>query len=220
MLVDCVRWVTLWVLGRPRARRPSRACFEWDGRRVAYFHHPYHYTWLNERAVETALALEVLREHAGQNVLEIGNVLSHYVPVDHLVVDKYEHGPGVVNADVVDLALEERFGLVLAVSTLEHVGLDEDARDRHKVGRAIERLKDLLEPGGLLWVTLPVGYNPDLDAQLRAGALGFTRLRALIREKTRNRWREVPVDQVWQAGYDRLLYTAHGVVVAEYVAPG
>jgi hypothetical protein len=32
-----------------------------------------------------------------------------------------------------------------------------------------------------------------------------------------NRWAQVPVEDVWGIGYDRLLYTAHAVVVAEYV---
>jgi hypothetical protein len=186
---------------------------------VGYLNHRYNYTWLNERPVETALAFEVLRDHAGQDVLEIGNVMSQYVSVDHLVVDKYEHASGVVNADVVDLHLDAKFDLILAVSTLEHVGLDEETLDPDKPCRAISRLKGLLKPGGLLWVTLPVGYNTDLDHQLRAGDLGFTRLRAMVREDARNKWRQVPVEQVWQEGYDRLLYTAHGLVVAEYVAP-
>jgi hypothetical protein len=68
-------------------------------------------------------------------------------------------------------------------------------------------------------VTIPVGYNPHLDERLRAGEYGFTTTRALRREATRNRWHEVPLDEVWDAGYDRLVYTAHGLVVAEYVRP-
>lgn len=216
---SCARWGVQWLQGRPRAGRQSRGAFEYQGRRVPYFSSPYHYTWLNERAVEIALALEVLEKHRGQEVLEVGNVLGHYLPITHTVVDKYERAPGVVNVDVADLDLDARFELILAVSTLEHVGLDEARRDPDKPRRAIERLKGLLEPGGLLWVTLPVGYNPDLDEQLRSGDLGFTRLRALRRSPTRNSWREVPLGEVWDAAYDRLLYTAHGVVVAEYVAP-
>lgn len=214
---SCLWWGLSWMRGLPRAGR-SAETFTWDRRDVPYFHHRYNYTWLNERAVEMALALEVLREHAGKDVLEVGNVLGHYMPVDHLVVDKYEVAPGVLNADIADLETDQRFDLVLAVSTLEHVGLDEETRDPGKAARSVERLKSLLKPGGLLWVTLPVDYNSQLDRQVRAGGLGFTRLRALRREERRNRWREVPVDQVWSARYDRLLYTAHGVVVGEYVA--
>ena len=109
---------------------------------MPYFSHRYNYTWLNERAVEVALALEVLREHAGaETSSRSATCWRHYVPVDHLVVDKYEVAPGVVNADVADLETDRRFDLVLAVSTLEHVGLDEDVQDPEKAARAIARLK-------------------------------------------------------------------------------
>ena len=70
--------------------------------------HDYHYTWLNERAVEVALALDLLERHPGASVLEVGNVLGHYVPFEHTVVDKYEQAPGVLNEDVADLDLGRR----------------------------------------------------------------------------------------------------------------
>jgi len=219
VLGSAVGWAVGWFLGRPTAGRPSRRSFRWGSREVPYFHHAYNYTWLNERAVEVALALEVLDAHAGGSVLEIGNVLGHYRTLDHLVVDKYEQAPGVVNADVADFETDCRFDLILAVSTLEHVGFDESVRDPEKPARALERLRSLLAPGGRLWVTIPVDYNPDLDRHLRAADLGFTSVRALRRDDRRNRWREVPLDEVWTARYDWLLYTAHGVVVAEYAAP-
>lgn len=219
VLVAVVGWAVGWVVGRPVAGRPSPRTFAWDGRRVPYFRHPYNYTWLNERAVEVALALEVLDSHTGGPVLEVGNVLSHYRPVEHLVVDRYETAPGVVNADAADFETDQRFDLILAVSTIEHVGLDEPVLDPDKPARALARLRSLLAPGGRLWVTLPVGYNLDLDRQLRGGELELGSLRALRRDARRNRWQEVSLDDVWTADYDRLLYTAHGVVVGEYVAP-
>jgi SAM-dependent methyltransferase len=218
--VAVLRWVAQWALGFLRARGPARRTFVWEGRQVPYFHHRYNHTWLNERAVEAALAREVLASYAGARVLEVGNVMGHYLPgTTHTVVDKYEQAPGVLNADVVELDEEERYDLVLSVSTLEHVGWDEDVVDPEKPGRAVEALKRSLAPGGLLWLTLPIGYNPHLDRRLRDGVDGFTRLRALRREAARNVWREVPLDQVWDAGYDRLLYTAHGLVVAEFHRP-
>ena len=54
-----------------------------------------------------------------------------------------------------------------------------------------------------------------LDARLRDGVPGVARMRALRRDRTRNQWREVPLDEVWGTPYDRLLYTAHAVVVVE-----
>jgi hypothetical protein len=211
---DCLGWGIGYLAGLPRVGRGGGS-FVVDGERVPYFRHPYHYTWLNERAVEVALARRVLAGRPEARVLEIGNVLSHYLPVHHPVVDKYERAPGVRNVDVADLDPDAEADLVVSVSTLEHVGLDEQVRDPGKPVRAIHRLVDLLAPGGMLWVTLPVGYNPDLDRQLRAGAVAFDRLSALRRAPHRNRWRQVPVEQVWDAPYDRLLYTAHGLLVGE-----
>jgi hypothetical protein len=222
VLADCASWAIRWVAGRPLAGRPSAASFRHEGVDLPYLRHPYNYTWLNERAVEVPLALAALTRWgaAPARVLEIGNVLAHYQPVAHTVVDKYERGDGVHNVDVVDLDLPGPFDLILAVSTLEHVGLDEEVLDPGKPARAIAGLASLLAPGGRLWVTVPVGYNDVLDRQLREGELGFTRLTALRRTGPDNRWEQVPVEQVWGVGYDRLLYTAHAVVVAELVRPG
>ena len=76
-------------------------------------------------------------------------------------------------------------------------------------------LASLLAPGGRLFCTFPVGYNPALDEALRTDGLGFTRLTALRRTGRDNRWEQVPVDDVWGVAYDWLLYTAHAIVVAE-----
>lgn len=220
VLTSCVLWAGQWLLGRPRAGRPGTPGFEYAGRRVPYVHERYNYTWLNERAVELALAREQLAAHPGGRVLEVGHVLGHYQPVDHLVVDKYEQAERVLNVDVADLDLEQRFDLVLAVSTLEHVGLDEEVQDPTKPGRALRTLTSLLAPGGTLWLTVPVGYNPALDVELREGDHPVTSLRALRRSRWRNTWHEVPIEQVWGATYDRLLYTAHGLLIAELQRPG
>lgn len=216
VVADCATWAALWVAGRLSAGRPGGPAFRHDGTEHAYLRAPYHYTWLNERAVEVPLAASTLAESGPDaRVLEVGNVLAHYLPVTHAVVDKYERAPGVRNVDVVDVDLPGPFDLVLAISTLEHVGLDEEVQDPGKPARAIAHLTSLLAPGGRLWCTVPVGYNPALDEGLRTGTLGFTRLTALRRTGRRNRWVEVPVEQVWGTRYDWLLYTAQAIVVAE-----
>lgn len=214
----CARWAWQWLRGRPRPGR-SPGSFRWDGRPLPYFSHHYHYTWLNERAVEVALALDLLERHPGAEVLEVGNVLGHYADVSHQVVDKYEQSPGVLNVDAADLDLDRTYDLVVAISTLEHVGLDEDVVDDAKPARAIERLRAHARPGGMVWITHPVGYNPVLDAQLRSGEIATSRVRALLRDPRRNVWREVSPDLVWDTPYDRLLYTAHAVLVVEIGAP-
>jgi SAM-dependent methyltransferase len=218
VLASCVDWAGRWAAGLPTAGRPGRS-FVHEGRVHTSLRHRYHYTWLNERGVELPLAAAVLSEHDPARTLEVGNVLAHYQPVRHLVVDKYEPGPHVLNHDVVDVDPGRPLDLVLSVSTLEHVGFDEPEQDPDKPRRVVQHLASLLSPGGRLWVTVPVGYNRGLDARLRAGEVGFTRLTALRRTSADNGWTQVDVDEVWDAGYDRLLATAHGLVVAELVRP-
>jgi hypothetical protein len=217
VLASCIDWGTRWALGAPRARGAASQTFTFDGREVPYYWHRYNHTWLNERAVELSLAMDVLGTADGSRTVEVGNVLPHYVPASHLIVDKYERSPGVLNLDVVDVVLDEPADLVLSISTIEHVGLDEPDKEPDKARRAIEHLVSLLAPAGRIWVTLPVGYNHTLDRQLRGGELPFTELKALRRVSAANDWEQVAVDDVWDAGYDRLLFTAHGLVVAELV---
>jgi hypothetical protein len=219
VLADCASWAARWAAGRPLAGRPVTATFQHEGADHRYLRHPYHYTWLNERAVEVPLAAAVLAEHPGARVLEVGNVLSHHLPVGHPVIDEYEQAPGVHNVDVVDVATDPQVSrpvdLVLSISTLEHVGFDEPVRDPDKPARAVAALTSLLAPGGRLWCTIPVGYNPALEEQVLAGELGFDRVTALRRTGRDNRWQQVPVGDVAGVRYDWLLYSAHAVFVAE-----
>lgn len=217
VLASCVDWGARWAIGAPRAHGTASKTFRYDGREVPYFWHRYHHTWLTERAVEVALAAEVVAGVPASQVVEVGNVLPHYLDVDHLVVDKYEQAPGVLNDDVVDIVLDRPADLIVSISTLEHVGLDEPVQDPDKPRRAVQHLASLLAPGGRLWVTIPLGYNLTLDRQLRDQELGFTAMTALRRVSAANEWEQVALEQVWDAGYDRLLYAAHGLVVAELV---
>ena len=211
---SCLAWGARYAAGRARLGRAPRT-FEFDGNALPEFHHRYHYTWMNERAAELALARAVVDGVPDADLLEVGNVLAHYVREGHTVVDRYEHAPGVINADVVDLDLEQRFPLIVSISTLEHVGFDEDVTDPDKPARAVEHLRTMLAPGGRLWATIPVGYNAEMDRRVRDGLLGFDRVRALRRDSHRRGWREVELGEVWDAGYDRLLFTASGLLICE-----
>jgi len=147
-------------------RRSQAGIFTMDGRPFNYFHHPYNATWRNERAIEIPLARQFLASVSGPG-LEVGNVLAHYGPVAHTVLDKYERSFRVLNVDVVDHEPDERYGWGLAISTLEHVGWDEDPREPEKAIRAIAHLRSLLRADGRLLVTCPLGHNPGLDRAIQ-----------------------------------------------------
>jgi SAM-dependent methyltransferase len=146
-------------------------------------------------------------------VLEVGNVLAHYAAQGHVVVDKYEEAPGVLNRDVLELDDLGPFDLVLAISTVEHVGWDEEPRDPGKAAEALRRLAALLAPGGRLLLTVPVGYHPAFDAALAAGEFDFAQAGALRRSRLGPHWRQVDPEEAWGTPYDFLLSSARAVFV-------
>lgn len=195
------------------ARRRGRT-FDFDGRRLEYLLHPYNVTWDNERTVEVPICWYFLSRHGTSGpVLEVGNVLNHYRPFPHDVVDKYERASGVANVDIVDFSTDVRYEAIVTVSTLEHVGWDEEPRDPSKVLRAVERLQSLLRPGGVLLYTIPLGYNPRLDDLLRVGGLPSTQTIWMQRVSKDNRWVEAPSGALGAVRYGTPYRSANGLVV-------
>lgn len=187
--------------------------FTFRGKSYRYFRHRYNATWRNERAVEIPIARGFLSGVPPENVLEIGDVMSNYGPVSHQVVDKYEKREDVINADVCDFESEKKYDLIFSISTLEHVGWDEEPKDKSKVLRAIENLRSLLAPGGRLVVTIPLGYNPPLDRMIGEGQIRFAESVYLKRSPRRNIWKEVNAGEVRHPHYDRQAYAAHELLV-------
>jgi SAM-dependent methyltransferase len=185
--------------------RPPRGEFELGGERYPFARRLYGLTWITERAVEVPVAQRLVERNAGKRILEVGNVLSHYGPISHGVVDKYERAAGVRNADVLDLTAEPGYDLIVSISTLEHVGRDEEPRDPERAIRALQHLRRLLNPGGELLATVPVGYNPDLDRALAEG--GYE-----VRAMRRRPWREIDPAEAFQCAYDFLVYSASAVL--------
>jgi SAM-dependent methyltransferase len=187
--------------------------FTVGGQRYRYFAGRYNSAWHNERTVEVAIALNQINRQAGRRVLEVGNVLSHYVPCDHEVVDKYERGVRVRNVDVLEFRPDGRYDLIISVSTLEHVGWDEDLKEWDKPMRAVSHLVSLLSPGGTLLITLPLGYNPRVDAALQGDAFDLDHLTFLKRISRDNRWQEVTKDKILGTEYGRPFPAANVVAI-------
>lgn len=202
-----------WRFAKMTLTRWTRAkTFVFDGRSYPYLYHFCNKTWKNERGVEIPIFRELLLEHEGKRVLEVGNVLSHYFPIYHDVVDKYEVAPGVTNQDIVGFVPLERYDLILSISTLEHVGWDETPREPDKLLQAIEHLKNrCLAPGGKIVASLPVGYNEFFDGLLRDGKSPFTTQHFLKRVSPRNYWVESDWEQCRNVAYGR--FVAHAIVI-------
>ncbi len=183
-----------------------------------YFYHQYSNTWESERVVEVPIVWGIVKEHIGKNILEVGNVLSHYFNVKYDVVDKYEAGNKVINQDVIDFNPKKRYDLIVSISTLEHVGFDEQGNkigtsNKKKILQALENLKRLTNFGGKIVITLPIGYNPELDNLLKDDKLGFTKLYCLKRVSKDNRWVEVKWGDIMNMEFGFPFPYANGLVI-------
>ncbi|MBS0182263.1 MAG: hypothetical protein JSS39_07645 [Nitrospira sp.] len=165
--------------------------FQFNGREYEYLYHMYNKTWKNERGVEIPIFRELLLKHEGKRVLEVGNVLSHYFPIHHEVVDKYEVGSGVINQDIVEFVPQDKYDLIICISTLEHVGWDEQPQEPIKLLRAIDHLRSVcLATSGELVASLPIGYNRYFDYLQNRGKSPFTTQHFLKRISKKNYWVE------------------------------
>jgi len=194
--------------------------FIFQNHKYRYFYHKYNLTWQNERTVEIPIVWKIIKEHPNAQVLEFGNVLQHYHSFPHDVVDKYEQGKGVINQDIINLNLEKKYDLIVSVSTLEHVGWDEDPAKKEikinspeKTLQAIENLKRHLNPGGLMFFTFPVGANLNLDALMKNCKIGFTQIFCMKRISAENRWRQTNWESIENCKYDTPFPAANGLVI-------
>ncbi len=194
--------------------RPSNT-FVFRGESYPYLYSYNNFTFLNERAVEVPIVKKIWNQNTGRRILEVGNVLSQYYPVEHDVLDKYERVDGIINQDVVDFNPEKKYDLIICISTLEHVGWDERPKDPEKILRAIDNLKELLDKQGEIIVTIPLGYNPAIDDLIRKGNIQFSELRCLKRISGNNRWIETEWQEVERSTYNNNYPRAEGIVIGK-----
>jgi hypothetical protein len=193
--------------------------FSFSGNVYRYFIHHYNATWRNERCVEIALALEKLNQFKGKRILEVGNVTSYYTVTNHSVIDKYETSPGVTNVDVIDYNPATKYDLILSISTIEHVGWDEAPREPGKFLLAFQQLESLLDRGGELFVTVPLGHNPHLDDALISGQVPASSI-TYLKRPARNQWIEATAGEVAGVRYGHPYPGANAIAVIQYVSAG
>lgn len=207
-----IGWIAVRRLFRLCERRIlGPRAFQLNGQAYDYLLHPYILD--NERAVEIPIVMGFLRERLHRDILEVGNVLPNYFSFAHVVVDKYEKAPGVINEDIVDYSPPKKFDFIVSISTLEHVGWDETPKDSEKFSKAISKLKGMLTGDGLMIATIPLGYNPHLDQQIREQRTGFPEVYFLKRTTANNQWRQAALEEVASARYGSPFPCANAIAV-------
>jgi hypothetical protein len=185
--------------------------FTFRGEEMRYFFHPYNFTWASERCIEVPIAMSYLKR-ATLPVLEVGNVLSHYFNVSHHIVDKYEMAPGVQNVDAMAFSTNVRYGLILSISTLEHIGMYKDGEIvESKIMKTILNLRSLLAPSGKIVATVPLGFNPAMDRIVDDGKLFASRI--FMKRTSRETWTQADYDEVKGARYGEPFKYANAICV-------
>jgi SAM-dependent methyltransferase len=218
---------------------------------------------LDERVVEYPWAFERLAElHApGARILDAGSVLNHPLLLAHcrqrgysplsIVTLRYE-GSAEVSDDVryefADLRTlpyrDDWFSIVVSLSTLEHVGMDNTGYGHAAAAstdasletiRALQELRRVTAPGGTALVSVPFGLRADrgwlrvLDARDLddlVGSSGWHLERTRVFRAAVEGWRECAADDARTAGYNdrfhrdrpKVLTAPASVAAAEAVA--
>jgi len=187
--------------------------FRIQNNKYNYFYHNYRRTWNNERAVEVPIIWEIVNRYKDKEILEVGNVLSHYYNVNHDIVDKYEVSDSVINKDIIDYQTNKKYELVISISTLEHVGWNEIPEDPAKVLTVLDNLMKILDRNGKIIITLPIGWNPHLDKLLKENKITFYKRICLKRISQKNHWREVKWKDIQNIKYDNPFHSANGLLI-------
>lgn len=172
-----------WSLGYLEARDRQIAGAIDDVVRVGRFAPAAGYgVGMDERVVEYPWFFEALPKHAA-SLLDAGSTLNHDMIMDRIPLDGtrlfvttlapedrsfWRRGVSYTYEDLRDLSFRDAyFDCVAALSSLEHVGMDNTLlyTDRQEFQqqspqdylRVVAQLKRVLKPGGTLLVTLPYG---------------------------------------------------------------
>lgn len=194
--------------------------FQFRGGKYFYYYHRHNITWTNERCVEIPICQSLALMHRdGLKILEVGNVLSNYFETDYDIVDKYEINDRLINVDVVDFKPTKQYDLIISISTMEHVGWNETPqdpslshKDPKKIIEGITNLQTCLSDRGVLVVTVPVGYNHNMDRSLDVGEIPYT-VRGCLKRVSKHDWLECSWDECKHSRYDSPFSGANALVV-------
>ncbi len=132
----------------------AKDTFIFDQKRYTYAVFRAGNVFANEKTIELPIFKRVVENESG--ALEVGNVLKKYYPeLKHIVLDKTCKGKGIINKDILEFQPKKKYDLVVAVSTI---------LDPVQLLPAIESMRTL---GKRVLISVPLGYDPDLDAKLK-----------------------------------------------------
>lgn len=170
--------------------------FIYNWTKFKYFNHEYNATYANERKIEVPIIKYYIEKNKWK-ILEIWNVLSHYYNTNHYVVDKYEKDnyKNLINKDIIEFNSDNKYDLIVSISTFEHVWFDEIPQEKEKILKALIHVyNNLLSNNWTLLITVPFWYNDFLDNLIKEKKLNelFNDVEIKYLKKiSNNYWEEV-----------------------------
>lgn len=196
-------------------RRLQNRFYNYRGSKVPFFVHHYNATWRNERCLEIALAFDFLRRTQPSSWLELGNVMRYYTPEAHDVIDKYEKGDCILNEDFVGFQPQRTYDAFVTISTVEHIGWDEQVRDPLKVLAALNNMEKMVQNKEKVFFTAPLGYNDFLDGIVKRREFQFKHEAFFVRVNRDNDWKQCSREEALQYPYGKKFLAANALWVGE-----
>lgn len=134
------------------------------------------------------------------NVVEIGDVIWHYYPIRHTVIDLYEKRDGVQNIDF--LNFDPIDSNILTISTLEHIGHPEYGRPIIENGFQ-NSINKIVQRSRLYFITLPIGFRNDVNNFIRDSKL--QKVYFYLQEDLRT-WKQIPIENFSPGFYSGISY--------------
>ena len=161
------------------------------------------------------MALWFYKQNKHDTVLEIGNVMHQLlvIPKGYDVLDKYEIGKKIINEDAVSFKSNKRYDMILSVSTIEHIGFDEEDKDPNKPVATIRNIKKLLKPTGRIFITVPLRYNPAIDKMIREQSFKFMRSYFLKRVSYWGYWKQTTMEDALRMKYRSRYQNANAIAI-------
>jgi len=171
-----------------------------------------------ERVVEIPFAIDFLKKnnYKEKKILEVGDVLSHYFNFKHKVIDKYEKETFVYNIDIVDFNPDEKYDIIISISTIEHIGYDEPIKEVGKPKKALQKIIDLLDSNGIALITVPLGYNPEINSIVKNNEIEFSKRYFLKRISHLNLWEETNIQEAMNYKYGSKYQAANAIALLIY----
>lgn len=180
--------------------------FYFKKRKFYYSREKYNLSWRNERAVEIPIFQQLVRENIKANILEVGCVLKWYKSSpksNWIIIDKFEKFDNTINLDIIDYNPRKKFDLILSISTMEHVGLEDGSLDVYKVIKAINHIvANCLSKKGKFIFSIPIGYNKYLDNQIFSKRIHLSKTYYFLK-RGNNEWTEVDRKKVMNCEYNK-----------------